>query len=270
MDKAPLTKSPFTPCPDFELAPLTKLQRNLLLPKAGEPPTESQAKRFALVLSLAFNDLKALSWSYYQLQKGKPPDTEVSAYNGEWAGISGSLTRMANGVLFELANLIQANASILTWEPLKRVESMMPTASASAWRVLLDVALEKKTKKKLSLFLRECRNEFAFHYDNKGDVLMEGYRRYFGRPPGQPTSDHAYVSLGKNMEATRFYYADAAVVCILQSKMEKFSIGPDDTRHLAWSANSALQWVLGALLVYFEHGPKGLDDVHRRQRERRG
>jgi hypothetical protein len=55
--------------------------------------------------------------------------------------------------------------------------------------------------------LLRIRNKIVFHYEPK--EIFRGYKRQFlGATPPQ---DRAYISRGLSMEATRFYFADAAV-----------------------------------------------------------
>jgi hypothetical protein len=47
----------------------------------------------------------------------------------------------------------------------------------------------------------------VFHYDPKG--IFNGYKRQFLHP--QRPQDRAFISRGRSMNASRFYFADAAV-----------------------------------------------------------
>jgi hypothetical protein len=248
------TKPAREPCRDFDLAPLIRLDRTLLLPSPGEPEIETRAKRFALVLSLVFNDLKAIVWAHDRVMDGRPYDeAAVTAYTGQWQAMRVTFTRMGHGLLYELAVLIKANSVLLNWEPLRNVETLISNesaAAAAAWRAIVDFALERKSHQALARVLRRHRNELAFHYDKDGAVLLDGYRRHFGHARGEHASyDHAYVSLGPTMEQSRFYYADAAAIAAFTAAMEAAHVKGEQLRTLALNANLALRFVVGSLLA---------------------
>ena len=253
---SPRTKPAPHPCPDFALAPLIPLDRILLLPVPGEPALETRAKKFTLVLSLVFNDLKTVVWAHDRVMAGKPYDeAAVTACNGQWVAMRQAFTRMAHGVLHELGVLIKANSALLNWEPLRNIETLISDKSpgaGAAWQSLVDFALERKSQSKLTRFLRANRNELAFHYDKDGEVMLDGYRRHFGRARGEHGSyDWAYVSLGETMEQSRFYYADAAANAAVKAQMDALKVSGEELRDFGMNANFALRFVVGSLLAHF-------------------
>ena len=74
----------------FDLAPLTKLDPDLVLPRNGDDRLPS----FMLALALVFNDLKGLALFGQWLTHSKPPDGEISGHSGQWRGLDLQIHRL--------------------------------------------------------------------------------------------------------------------------------------------------------------------------------
>ena len=55
----------------------------------------------------------------------------------------------------------------------------------------------------------KIRNSIAYHY-YQPKKLVQGYKKHFLESPRSEHNALAYSSFGKNMEESRFYFADAA------------------------------------------------------------
>ena len=71
-----------------------------------------------------------------------------------------------------------------------------------------------------STVLAMVRSNAAFHY-YQPKMLAEAYRAFFFTDPTSANNEAAYVSVGNDMDATRFYYADAAAQRCMQLAGEK-------------------------------------------------
>jgi len=70
------------------------------------------------------------------------------------------------------------------------------------------------------------RNNAAFHHYQPKE-LANGYRAWFKNAP-TAEHGHAYVSQGPHMDATRFYYADAAALQVLQISTTRSGVNDFD------------------------------------------
>src|SRR5687768_17557897 len=71
--------------------------------------------KFFLALAVAYNDLKGLLvLEGVLLDRGRPPEGEVSTESGQWHGIMSQAHRWIAGILHELMVLIQKQESILS------------------------------------------------------------------------------------------------------------------------------------------------------------
>ena len=83
------------------------------------------------------------------------------------------------------------------------------SATRDAWAAVVAAATNQPGSTPLRKYLERSRNRATFHYDRTR--LWEGYEHHFSREPASQFNERAYMSLGRTMAATRFYFADAAV-----------------------------------------------------------
>lgn len=102
-----------------------------------------------------------------------------------------------------------------------------PERTRTDWSDLVSIACRRgdATDGKFAKVLIQIRNNVAFHYAQP-KPLAAGFRAHFFESPPNPTNEHAYCSFGRNMERTRFYFADAAVQGALKDIQE--SMGPNN------------------------------------------
>lgn len=195
----------FEPCPDFDLSALQSFACEALV----TPP--DPADGFIIAMATAFNDLKTIMWLVEQLNKGKPDNLgEVNAYNGQWQGMQGHATRMMLALIHEILVAIdEAGPSVLESATMTSAVATLSTASNVAWANLVEAAAARNSNDPMRKFLVRVRNVIAAHYSNPGEFL-KGYAA-FRSPPKTAFNEAAHVSLGKSLERTRFYFADAAV-----------------------------------------------------------
>jgi hypothetical protein len=196
----------YTPCPDFDLAPLTRNRRDLFL-RPADPADE-----FVLAMALAFNDLKSAMWFLEQLNRGTPPDlSEPTPYLGQVQGMKVHVTRVLLALLHELLKAIDTAAAsgTLSSPILTNALQLLSTPTRSAWEELVDAALQRESQDPLRRFLVQIRNNVASHYYAPAQ-LLRGYRRHFEEDGRSLFNDHVLTSAGESLEQTRFHFADAA------------------------------------------------------------
>lgn len=169
---------------------------------------------FVLALALAYNDVKDATMGYLLLREHKPAGdpAETPAW-GTYGGLEMHFIRHHIGLVREICVLIEDNQPILHDPFLISTVSQMGKKKRVAWQALTNAAFNKPGTDALAKFLVIMRNKIVFHYD--GAEIFSGYQQFFLRPtdPKEP-----YVSRGVDMEASRFYFADAAAQGYLDTR----------------------------------------------------
>lgn len=194
------------PPPDFELAPLTEFDPEVL----SQGPAELDG--FILALALAYNDLKTLEWLHYQLVLARPKDERVSPYDGQRQGMEIHVTRMKLALAHELLVAIDKadRKRILNHKDvLFCVAQLGPTVSGD-WASLVTSGTASEQKDPFRAWLVKVRNNAVSHYYNP-KALIQGYRQHFFDDEKSPYNQFAFASLGDRLERSRFFFADAAV-----------------------------------------------------------
>jgi hypothetical protein len=207
----------FTPCPDFDLAPLRSFPKEVFRP-------DRPADDFVLVLSVAFNDLKGMMWIIEQLNNCRPPQFKAEPYTGQWQGMQVQAKRFIVGIINELLVATEAaeDKGILKDALFTKAVSNSGKASEQAWQDLVSVARKEPATTEVRRALDTARNRAAFHYDRSR--LRDSYKKYFLTGPQTEYTAAAFASLGKTLESTRFFYADAAVNEALAFSDETFAV----------------------------------------------
>jgi hypothetical protein len=179
-------------------------------PMAFEGDENAPQRLCNLVLSLAliYNDCKNAMYAAVLLRECKPVEKhELNGVWGTWAGTDWHLCRLLISAVHELFVLIQDHRDLLDHPFLSKVIKQLHPNSRSAWQSLVNVAIDATPKDDLGRVLLLTRNKVVFHYDP--NVICRGFRRQFlGDSRSQ---DRAIISRGLSMNASRFYFADAAV-----------------------------------------------------------
>jgi hypothetical protein len=237
-----------TPCPDFALAPLRDYSPDIFNP-------DSAADNFVLVLAVAFNDLKAIMWLHYQVTKCMSSDGKIDAVDGQARGIGVFVSRYLLGLTYELLLAIdEARDAGVFQDPIfAKAVSLMDPVVQGDWTLITSFNDVAYAKDPLANYLRRARNGAAFHYDAK--QLGRGYAAHFsGRLADVPAqhSARAYASLGRSMEETRFYFADAAAAAVYTEVIPaalQGAAGFKEADDLSKRFNRALRFVVAKYLL---------------------
>jgi hypothetical protein len=209
--------------PDFELAPLQEIDPQLLL-RSSDPVGE-----LFLLFAIAFNDIKGAQYLLYRSRYWepllKPPEGEVTAAHGQICGMDVQISRLHVGILRELlAELadLHGKTGVLDAKEFTDLVAKAPANVRSDWEVLRALTLggpKGKARVKDAAakadweLLERIRNNVSFHYS--APDLAIAYRAHFRG--GHKSKERAYFSDGMNMEGTRFYFGDAAMLQLFKS-----------------------------------------------------
>ncbi len=204
--KKPKTRK--QPSRRFELAPLERLCPEMLVAPEGY----DRFPMLMLTLALVFNDLKGMSLLFEPFAELRVNDGELSGHSGEWHGLDMQIHRIRIGIIHELLALLKKFKEEATGAEMTLLLRTAPDTTRAQWQTVVNVALGKAgpTGEAFAMALKVIRNNVAFHY-GQPKPLVDGYRRHFFESDPSKSNEYAYCSLGRNMESTRFYFADAAV-----------------------------------------------------------
>jgi hypothetical protein len=232
------------PCPDFDLASLHSLPRELF-GLVGHNDLDG----FVLSLALAYNDLKGIYWVHQQLEACRPADaSEISPFVGQWNGMRIQTSRTVLAITHEVLRSIgkASEQKVLELPDFRAAVRLLEDGPAKkAWKRLVAAGLGKPREAELREYMRVVRNKSVFHY-NQWQEILQAYQHFFVATETRNSS--AFVSLGGSMEATRFYFADAVA--------QTMYVGTSDTRELFRRADElatllhvALHGILRAFIV---------------------
>lgn len=214
--------------------------------------SEDEREVGALIMSLAliYNDMKDLLWWVFKLKDYKPKDPALRVASvGQYNGMSVHISRLRVGLLHELMRALEENAKVcehrLFVEAVQQIRKRYPDAWED-WRKITEVAAGKREQetanKKLWTALVRIRNGVSFHYYGL-EAIRRGYQNSLLSP-----GDDAYVSLGKNAEGTRFYFADAAAQGAMKEALGQTPNLEDQIDKLTEKVNHSLRRLIEVYL----------------------
>ncbi len=191
--------------PDFDLAEARGFDPSAL-------DTRLPLVRFILVLAGAFNDMKGVIYAAARLREVAPTAQKKVSWTGQHGGMVIQTIRLLAGILHELMNVIDKETAVVDSSEFKAIVARLPSPQRRAWTQVARIARREDDAPTAaspdSHLLCLIRNNLVFHYGPK--VIAKGYGEFFARP-ALKFRDKAVVSDGRNMEETRFYFADAAM-----------------------------------------------------------
>ncbi len=232
--------------PDFDLGPLLTLPNDFL--KSSDPKKRAAN---ALILSLAcvFNDLKGILWFVEQHIKYRQPDEAATAYNGQMQALNIQIQRLIVGTIHELTEILRKSKIEMTHPDIQTAVKKLSKSHAASWAMMISITKNENrgTEVKgpsMANFLRIVRNTTAFHYDN--DYIMNGYEEWLKQASKNPNAANkfAYVSLGKNAEETRFFFADAPTTLLFDSELSNRGFNTKELKKVISAVNQALRFVI--------------------------
>ena len=189
---------------------------------------EQAVCNFILMLALIYNDFKDLSWAYVHMEKCKPPMIPLptpTPYIGQYTGMNLHLTKLFHSLLFAFAELIKNNLDVLNHQLFAEILKQIHKDNKSNWNRLVSFSKGETDENDAELYeiSRLIRHNLAFHY-HQPKFLSGGYNHFFSKKD-TPTNQNAFISYGASLEATRFYFADAAVQGCFEQNISKEKAG---------------------------------------------
>lgn len=187
---------------------------------------EDKIEDFFITLGLVFNDLKGLSLFEKLLVDNfeKPRRNETTSHAGNYGGVLAQIHRLFASVIHEFFEFLNENKEILINNEFNEILNKLPIEDKNLWKGLFAAAAGDLSK--LTDFLKallRIRNNLGFHYYDSGKNLRRGYKSFFNRKKNSK-NEFAYYSIGETVEATRFFFSDAAAdetVQLVAGKEEK-------------------------------------------------
>lgn len=230
----------------WALAPKTEIDPSKVIAHDSD-----QLGKVMVAFALAYNDLKGMVlFEKYLLDEGRPQPGDFSERAGQWRGCAVQIHRWVAGVIHELMVVIADNKDLLRSKIVEALVAKLGDDNRRAWRDLYAAATRASGTKTATMLLR-IRNSAAFHYGAKDSGL--GFKRQFvesARAEPSAANATAQYSVGKDMDATRFYFADAVAQQRFMMLGHEFGATETDKRvvELAADMNRALQPLIVAFL----------------------
>lgn len=242
----------------WQLSPKLAVDAQLLVRNDSD-----QVGQLFLALALAVNDLKGLVlFERYLLAVGRPGPDDWAEDAAQWRGLAVQIHRWAAGVLHEVMVLLLKHKTVLRSTEIKSLVATLSVEGAAKWTELTEAALT--TNGKVHSLLLRVRNTAAFHYDSKS--LRVGFKKQFlqdaaARPTAANQSPQ--YSAGPDLDATRFYYADAAAQQVMFAAGLLFGAPETDRAlvELATGFNQAVAPLVAAFIRVRVASSEG--EVHR-------
>jgi hypothetical protein len=122
------------------------------------------------------------------------------------------------------------------------VLNVLPSSALDSWNDLVKASQGQiddfKTDKDLFKLFQKIRSNGIFHYENVM-AMMDGYDEFFSQK--NKFSEFVRYSIGKNMERTRFYFADASYLGFESKLSEELKKSEFNGRQLGEVLNDFLQ-----------------------------
>jgi hypothetical protein len=200
---------------------------------------------FVLSLSLIYNDIKNTALLNRVLNESRPPEPITESKDwGEFSALENFIDRMTIGILHELFNLIKHTNKTLDDKYFKSVIKSIPKDFREYWQAIVETSFEGYSNNKLTKDLMVIRNKIGFHYDLK--VILNGYKYFF---ENNKSKDKAYISRGRNMPESRFYFADAAAQGCVQSISKDVSLFNSSIEETLKRINLALWHIINNFIT---------------------
>ena len=223
-----------TNLPHFDLGPLETFQKEVFLDTDKQ---KQEICNFVLGLACIHSDFKNILWAHYGLTDAKPEgEFQYTPLWGQYSALRDHLYRALCSVLLEFLKLLEENRPNLSNDLIERTVQSMTRRTRESWAELLDMALNRRGDSPTLRAINRIRDKVIFHYDLK--ELERGYREHFSDPA--KANVDAFISRGKTLENSRFYFADAAMNGYIRSRYRDAPDFQTDVKEISEKANNVL------------------------------
>jgi len=165
-----------------------------------------------LTLALVHNDNRNLMWAWKLVHSVEVGDI-ITPQRLRQNGFTFHVLRLWFSLIHELLNLLAENHSATEHAFLREVVRRMHQPAREAWNDLVEIAADRPTTdspfRRLLLF---ARNKVGAHYDV--NAMRSGYHFSHAAVDSEPG-----LSLGWNMSAVRFHFADSSAIGFLLGRL---------------------------------------------------
>jgi len=195
------------------LVPLEAMDPKVFI--GGEDASQKLCN-FILALALVYNDFKVVIVGHHAVDTVEPKNLMVKTPEvGMFNAVRIGMFRLHAGIFRELFDLIYNNADVLAEPFFSRLERKLTSEGRAHWQALCDIASSRPKDNPELKALLLVRNKVAFHYDPA--ALFAGYRMSCVDDVTNPP----LVSRGNTMQATHFFFADAAAMSYMSEAAEQ-------------------------------------------------
>lgn len=192
-----------------------------------------------LGLAMAYNDAKDIIWMSQLLDDYSPEDKKaINEESGQWRAMNHFVTKSILANIHQTIVLLASNSGILNSLQFKELEKKLSGFQKEIWLDLKSVALNKYQTSPLKKKLSAIRDKVVHHYDSKDLLSKIKQSRDVYDGPG-------YVSIGRNMEQTRFYFADLT----FDVYKKEFGLSEKEINHLFRDVNSPIHFLIKQFLA---------------------
>lgn len=174
----------------------------------------NKTEGFFLSLGVVFNDLKGIILFEKMLMDHyeRPKNGEVTSHVGNYSGTMVQIKKLIASTINEFFIFLKKNSDVFSESEFKQIFNRLSKSDRQLWEAMVSAShgrLPNVTNLLNSIV--QIRNNIAYHYYQSGKALRNGYiSRFFGKIKDD-RNKFAYYSIGDSLEATRFYFSDAAV-----------------------------------------------------------
>jgi len=183
----------------------------------GDDTVSQDVCNFILALSLFYNDYKDANTGYTLLMDQRPQGKyEYTPSWGEYNGLKAHFERFHFALMYELFELVEKNKQLIPLPFFQSIFKQLDKRARTAWQSLVDVSMGKNISKENEKMLLLVRNKLSFHYDAK--EIFRGYKQHFLQ--NDDVNRRPFISRGRTMPRSRFYFSDAAAQSYFSSKLD--------------------------------------------------
>jgi hypothetical protein len=220
-------------------------------PKVMMPVKRSPFDSCMLALALAYNDIKGVLLAEQAIRASfSGNDDDITPEMGQVGGTLIQSRRYCCALLHELFKLARTHREMLEGRDFETMLKPLKAKQRRVWSEFLAMAIDKTSN--FSKALERIRHAGAFHY-HQPKTLADAFDEYFnvgrGSDSGDPRRAHAFVSLGRNWEQSRYYYADGAARQVIETIAARCEVKDFDAR-LERALDIANHGLASALTAY--------------------
>lgn len=204
-----------------------------------------QFQSFFLILGMIFNDLKGLLMAREIIQKQyrTPESEEISAHAGEYHGLIVQNNKLLLATVGEFFVFLKENHKVIASPRFLLLLKKIDQKTQREWNDLVNP--EQAVSSAIPKIAR-IRSNIVFHFDHSTEELRRGFlRSFFSDQKKLIHHKHAYLSFGKDMKSTRFYFSDAAV-----DEYMKSLLSSEDIENIGQVISNINSTIRDLLIVY--------------------